>query len=352
MHSCLKRKSLGNSVPSRLRSGINSMSVRPTGRHFRFVGFKPHNGRARHRITHYKILGLTEQFTLTQSPVACCRFACWLMVVLAPLLLGMNLPAAVQAEMPQVRLVASQPFAQRNGTPLLADLYLPPGDGPFPGVLMVHGGAWAGGSRSHMAAHAMYLARRGYAVATISYRFAPTHQFPAQIEDCRAGLEWLISKAPDFGIDPQRIGAWGYSAGGHLVCLLAAARSAEEKKPALQAVVAGGAPCDFTTEPQHSERLKFFLGGSRSEVPETYVEASPISHVTRNCPPMFLFHGTSDEIVPMESSRVMYERLSDLGVPVTYYKVSGRGHLGAFIDQEARREALKFLDDHLKLGRS
>lgn len=259
---------------------------------------------------------------------------------------------AAVAETPEVRLMPNQVFAQRAEKPLMADVYLPPGEGPFPAVLMIHGGAWAGGSRSHMAAHAMFLANHGYAVASITYRFAPHNQFPAQLVDCQAGLGWLVENAAKFQIDTNRVAVWGYSAGGHLASLLAATEAKEGQSNLIKVVIAGGAPCDFTREPKESQRLKFFLGGSRAEIPQTYQAASPLTHVSAKCPPMFFYHGTSDDVVPMANSEVMFKKLSSLGVPAAYYKLEGQGHFGAFIDLEARREALKFLDEHLKLEQS
>ncbi|PQO38371.1 alpha/beta hydrolase [Blastopirellula marina] len=257
------------------------------------------------------------------------------------------------AEEPAVRMVPNQLIAERADKTLRADVYLPAGEGPFPAVLMIHGGAWAGGSRSNMAANALFLANNGYAVATISYRFAPSHVFPAQLEDCQAGLTWLVENAEKFHIDTDRLASWGHSAGGHLACLIATTESEKEPStPQLKAVVAGAAPCDFTHEPLQSKRLSFFLGGSRAEKPSTYVLASPVSHVTAKCPPIFFFHGTEDNVVPIQEAEAMHQKLSSLGVPTAFYKSIGRGHIGSLIDPEARREALKFLDGQLKLGGS
>lgn len=263
------------------------------------------------------------------------------------------LSAPAMAESPSIRKVPNLVFAEREDKTLKADLYLPPGEGPYPTILMIHGGAWVGGSRSHMTTHALFLANNGYAVAAITYRFAPNHIFPAQLEDCQAALNWLVTNADEYQLDTSRLGGWGYSAGGHLACLVATIEAEKGAgTPQLKAVVAGGAPCDFTGEPPQSERLKFFLGGSRADVPGTYEAASPLTHVTAKCPPIFFFHGTQDSVVPMRNAEVMHDKLSSLGIPTTFYKLEGRGHLGTFIDPAAKREALKFLDGHLKLGKS
>ncbi|MEX1040409.1 MAG: alpha/beta hydrolase [Pirellulaceae bacterium] len=256
-------------------------------------------------------------------------------------------PAPVKA-VDRVTVLPDQVYVQRDGKPLLVDIYLPPGEGPFPGILMVHGGAWASGARGHMAGHAMYLAQHGYAVAAISYRLAPVHQFPAQLDDCVTALKWLHRSAEKFQIDPTRIGGYGYSAGAHLVCLLAT-QTAEDKMLRLSAIVAGGTPADFTREPLASPRFKFFFGGTRAELPEVYRAASPVSQVSEACPPMFLFHGTADRVVPLRSTELMVDALKEVGVTAELHLVEGGGHMGAFINRAARSEALKFLDRKLKI---
>lgn len=248
----------------------------------------------------------------------------------------------------RVTVLPDQVYVERDGKPLLVDLYLPAGEGPFPGILMIHGGAWAGGARGHMASHAMYLAENGYAVAAISYRLAPAHRFPAQLEDCTSALTWLHESAEKLQIDPTRIGGYGYSAGAHLICLLAT-QTAQDKALRLSAIVAGGTPADFTREPLASPRFNYFLGGTRAEIPEVYDAASPVCQVSEECPPMFLFHGTADRVVPLRSTELMIDALKEVGVQTELYLVEGGGHMGAFINQAARSEALKFLDRKLKI---
>ncbi len=117
-------------------------------------------------------------------------------------------------------LVPDQVYAERDSGPLKADLYVPQGEGPFPAMIIIHGGAWATGTKEQLAGVAKALARLGYTSAAISYRLAPQHQFPAQIYDCQAAVRWLRANAAKYKIDPDRIGGYGYSAGGELVALL------------------------------------------------------------------------------------------------------------------------------------
>jgi acetyl esterase/lipase len=248
-------------------------------------------------------------------------------------------------------------YVERKSGPLGMDVYMPAGTGPFPGVLVVHGGGWTMGSRAQLAAVAMTLAERGYTAAAISYRLAPEYRFPAQLHDCQAAVRWLRAHAVELKIDPARIGGYGYSAGGQLVALLGVLDDddlREEGVPEdassarLQAVVAGGAPCDFRVLAADNNRLAYWLGGSRAAKPNAYREASPAAFVTGDDPPMFFFHGERDALVPIRSPQRMVELLTSSGVTAEMYTVAGRGHLAAVFDGGALERALAFADRHLK----
>src|SRR5262245_48121154 len=127
------------------------------------------------------------------------------------------LPTAAAAE---VRVREGITYATHGGEDLQLDLALPDGEGPFPAILFIHGGGWAGGNRNAFGPAIRDLAQRGFVAATASYRFAPRHPWPAQIDDVRAALHWLRAHAAEFAIDRYRIGAAGASAGGHLSLLL------------------------------------------------------------------------------------------------------------------------------------
>jgi triacylglycerol lipase len=235
-----------------------------------------------------------------------------------------------------------------------ADIYIPPGDGPFPAVLMIHGGAWTSGNKWHMAAHARIVADAGYAVVSINYRLAPKHLFPAQIEDCKAAVRWMRTNAAKYKIDPKRIASYGYSAGGHLACLLGTTCSADGLEGVeiaadapdsrVQCVIAGGAPCEFRNVPQRARGFNFWLGGTRGEKPEAYKLASPTSFVSKDDPPVFFFHGEDDTLVRRNSPEALRKLLTEQGIKTEFYVVSGKGHIGAFIDREPARQAVKFLD--------
>ena len=163
---------------------------------------------------------------------------------------------------------------------LTCDVYVPEGDGPFPTVLAVHGGAWRGGSKLHMLRHAWMLARRGYVVVAINYRHAPKHKFPAQIHDCKNAIRWMRENADEYKIDSDRIAAYGYSAGGHLVSLLGtmdkddgldgeALEGLEKHDTRVCAVIAGGPVCEFDWVSDRSGTLVYWLGKRKSDDPDS-----------------------------------------------------------------------------------
>ncbi|MGD9645561.1 MAG: alpha/beta hydrolase fold domain-containing protein [Pirellulales bacterium] len=251
-------------------------------------------------------------------------------------------------------------YSEETGVRLTADVYVPDGDGPFPGVLVVHGGAWRSGSPLQMGHISQRLARDGYVAVSIRYRLAPEFKFPAQIHDCKAALRWMRSHADEYKIDPERIGAWGYSAGAHLVALLATTDPtaglegpnvpADAPSTRVKAVVAGGTPCDFRLLPEDALAMAFLFGGSRREVPKIYEQASPAAYVSADDPPMFLYHGSADHLVPLRNAERMALLLKQAGVPCELRILPEAGHLQAMFNSNAARDAVKFLDEHLKVS--
>ncbi len=278
---------------------------------------------------------------------------------IAPLLLSVFVGcvgwAATAADEIETRY--GEVYVERDSGPLKADVYLPPGKGPFPGVLVVHGGAWHIGTRAQLSGVAQLLAQNGLASVAISYRLAPEHKFPAQIEDCQAAVRWMREQAHQLKIDENRIGGFGYSAGAQLVSLLGTSDSeansenetVAEGSPStrLQAVACGGAPCDFRTLPPDSRMLSFWLGGTRGEKPEQYRLASPAAFVSPDDPPMFFFHGEKDELVPRASPESMCWALKQAGIPAELYIVPDLGHNFAVMDKRALRKSVEFLSQAL-----
>ncbi len=216
-----------------------------------------------------------------------------------------------------------------------------------PGILMIHGGAWFTGDKLNDALHAKRLAKLGFVVMVINYRLIPAHPFPAQLDDCNLALEWLSTHSDEFGVNADALGAWGYSAGGHLAALLAT--NPKEGLPRLKAAVLGAAPCDLTQVSLESKLLVGLLGGTRAKYPDRYADASPITHVSPDDPPIFLFHGSKDWLVPPVASQVMRDALKKNGVWFEYLVVENKAHLMTFIDSDATGKSFLFLKDRLSI---
>jgi acetyl esterase/lipase len=163
--------------------------------------------------------------------------------------------------------------------------------------------------------------------------------------------------AAELKLDPAHIGGFGYSAGGQLVALLGTLGDddfREEGVPKnapsarLQAVVAGGAPCDFRPLPADSERLAYWLGGTRAEKPDAYRIASPAAFITADDPPMFFFHGARDLLVPAHSPQRMVALLTAAGIGAEMHLIQDAGHIEALFDRKTLDLALTFADQHLK----
>lgn len=228
--------------------------------------------------------------------------------------------------------------------PVMADLYRPPGKAPAPAVLLVHGGGWTGSDgRWQMDPIAKKLARRGYAVLNATYRLAPRWTYPAPIEDLQEAVKWMRDHAAEEGIDPNRIAAYGYSAGGYLATL-----TGLNDDMHIRAIVAGGTPSDLTF--YHGGSLvPQFLGTSLRANPGRFYEASPVNHVTPNSPPVFIYHGTADQLVQPEHAMRLAAAFERNNVPHETYWIEGRDHIAAFLlPGESVDRAIDFLDRTMK----
>jgi acetyl esterase/lipase len=236
---------------------------------------------------------------------------------------------------------------------LNADLYLPQTTELLPVVLMAHGGGWSSRDRSDMQSTAIKLAKKGFAVLNVSYRFAPKFIYPAQIQDLQLALLWLQGNANKYHLDLNRVNAWGYSSGAHLVALLAGTIAGEAQTlalipelPKIRAVVVGGIPADLSVY-SDSPIIAPFLGADRDENPELYQEASPINHVSAGDPPVFLYHGKLDTLVEKEQSINYYNALRRNDIPAELYLHSLWGHFAMFLfGWDAENKAVQFLNHH------
>jgi acetyl esterase/lipase len=266
---------------------------------------------------------------------------------------------------------ASQSPAQK------LDLYLPEtGDGPFPVIISIHGGAFLGGDKADGQLIPMLKGlERGYAVVSVNYRLSGEAKFPAQIYDIKAAIRWLRANAQAYKLDSARIAVWGGSAGGHLSAMagtsggVAALEDLSQGNPGVssrvQAVVDWFGPIDFLQmdpqfvesgkgKPDHSEASSpesKLLGAQITSIPEKVKEASPATYISSDDPPMFIQHGTIDRLIPTEQSILFAEQLTQaLGAEnVTLLLLEGADHGGPQFDAASNvKIVLDFLDAHLK----
>jgi acetyl esterase/lipase len=278
-----------------------------------------------------------------------------------------RLPAGVRVERDVPYVPGGDP-AQR------LDLYLPEraGGPPLPLLLCIHGGGWSSGSKDDCPA--ALLVPHGYAAASIDYRLVQQAAFPAQIQDCQAALRWLRANSGKYNLDPDRVCAWGASAGGHLAALMGTAGGTdafpkigghEAQSDRVQAVCNVYGPTNLNSVARHAAedtavRYVFdfadrtnpyarLIGGRLGEDHAKAAAASPIHYVGRGDPPFLILHGTADPIVPFAQSVEFAEALRKAGVDVTLQGLPGAGHGGdAFGLRPVRELVLAFFAKHLK----
>lgn len=238
--------------------------------------------------------------------------------------------------------------------PLRADIYTPDLAAPeagFPAVVLIHGGAWARGDREQVQSLAERIAARGYVVMNLTYRFAPANLFPAQVQDVQQAVLWLRANAKAQRVDATRIGGWGYSAGAHLAAMLAALSPGDalyQSDTKIQALVAGGSPVDLRKF-QDGYLVPRFLGVTYPQNPQRFADASPAVFISKDDPPVFLYHGAWDNLVPLDQSTDYKADLDKAGIATELFLIGGHGHISAFFfDDEAVQAGLEFLDRHLR----
>lgn len=247
-----------------------------------------------------------------------------------------KLPADVRVERDLV-------YARYGSRELKLDLYRPSSSaGPLPGIVFIHGGSWKFGDKNAFRRQSAYMATKGFVSVTIDYRFSDEAHYPAPLYDCKAAVRWLRANAARYKVNPNKVAASGGSAGGHLASLVGTTADVQTLEgnggnpgfsSRVQAVVAFNGVYDFvsllpkTTQPQTvQDALVPLLGGSLDKVPENWVEASPVAHVSSNSPPFLMLHGTADTLVPFQQALEMQKALKSVGVRAELFSAEGADH--------------------------
>ena len=270
-------------------------------------------------------------------------------------------------EFPDVNIVRDVVYKHLNGRDLRLDIYSPKSiTHPLPVLLWIFGNRWSRGSKNHPPP--LYLISRGYIVISIDYRLSGEAPFPAAIEDCKAAVRWIRANAAAYHFDPDHIGAWGHSAGGHLAALLGTSGGVAELEGGdnssfssrVQAVCDMSGPSDilqfYEAVSNSNERIaridrssiEQFLGGSVEQNRAKAIAASPTTYVSKDDPPFLIIHGEEDMTIPVSQSEVLASKLKAAGVQVTLIMAERRGHgVGG---PRFAPEITAFFDEHLKPG--
>lgn len=269
---------------------------------------------------------------------------------------------------PNVRVVRNLSYGDDKANKL--DLYLPENmQAKTPVIIWIHGGGWQSGEKAPWPA--LTMVNKGYVVASIDYTLSGDAKFPAQIDDTKKAVRWLRDNADKYNLDPDRFGAWGTSAGGHLAALLGTSASMEEskwpkdKKPAtsaqVQAVCDWCGPTDLKAfsgfkatqsgvQPDAPyQMVKGLLGGSVKDKAALAEKANPITFISDRSPPFLIVHGERDGLVPIEQSKLLQEALKKKGVAVELMAIPEAGHgLKSLGGHGELPRVEQFFDTHLR----
>mgnify|MGYP001083806413 FL=1 len=230
-------------------------------------------------------------------------------------------------------------YCTMDGVPLEMDIYYPErAESAWAAVMYVHGGGWTTGDKTRGAGieEIPALVNAGFLTVAINYRMAPEHVFPAMIEDVRCAVRFLRAHASQYNLDPQRIGAYGGSAGGHLVALLGTAGDQTAwdvgeylwESSRVQAVADYFGPTDLT-EPEFNAGMgetKLHTFGAQDRFDPVFAAASPVTYVTPDDPPFLIVHGDKDDAVPLLQSEILFALLQEANVPSELLIVQNAGH--------------------------
>ncbi len=242
------------------------------------------------------------------------------------------------------------------------DVVHPKAAGKYPGIILIHGGGFSGGSRSSYLPMAIKLAQNGYVAATVDYQLTPMFQFPAPVYNVKAAVRYLRGHAATFGVDKDHMAAIGSSAGATWSQFLAVTRNLpqfegtggnREESSSVDCAISYYGRSDMRRAYEGSQNaataLPALLGGDRDHALDTHFRASPINWINPDSAPILAIHGTRDQNVPFEQSVVLVERMRSMGIEAELETIAEAGHGFKGADEErAFTRTLDFLNRKLK----
>ncbi|MBT3707946.1 MAG: alpha/beta hydrolase [Gammaproteobacteria bacterium] len=263
------------------------------------------------------------------------------------------------------KVIKDVEFAVVQGQSLKLDLYLPDKPKGSGLVVWIHGGGWHKGSKEKC--FITWLPQHGYTVASISYRLSSVAKFPAQLHDCKGAVRWLRANAGKYGYNPQRIFVAGASAGGHLTALMATTSGHKllegkvggnlDRSSSVQGAIDYYGPTDFIlrskTQPSRANEkgsvVYELLGGGAHEKVAAAKLASACYHVSKDDPPLLVFHGTKDRTVLQDQSQAIATAYKKAGLPIKLHIIEGASHGGnSFYSGENAKRLLEFLKSRIE----
>ncbi|GHO83834.1 alpha/beta hydrolase [Dictyobacter formicarum] len=260
-------------------------------------------------------------------------------------------------------------YTRAEGIPLYLNIIQPdplPAE-PMPVVIYIHGGGWEAGD--HTGAENALLAEQGFFTVNVQYRLSGQAIFPAQLQDVKAAIRWLRANVAQYHIDPEHIGVWGHSAGGHLAAMVGTTTAAPELEGSgaestypstVQAVVDLSGPSDLLTmggthnDPDSPEAR--LIGAPLQENKELTRRANPITYIqSGKLPPFLIIHGTNDNVVPFNQAEALYAALTQAQADATLHPIEGEDHVFSrqpYSWPDIYRLTLNFFNKHLRAERS
>ena len=232
---------------------------------------------------------------------------------------------------PKVRIDRDILFANPDGVPLSLNIYRPAQVGTYPAIVSIYGGAWQRGSPDSDDTFNRYIAAQGYVVWAISYRHAPAYHFPTQLDDVRSALAYIKQHTVKYETDLDRVAMIGRSAGAQLAMLAAY----QDPPFPIKALVNYYGPVNLTAgyddvptpDPIESRAtLRQFLGGTPTDFPELYYQASPLNAVKSDLPASLLIYGGKDHIIQSKYGRYLAQKLRSQGNKAIFIEIPWADH--------------------------